>query len=102
FGAQLGAHALVFGSPKNRLRRSLEREEANEIAAEFLRELGEHAFAQRMALCIEANPPEYGGDFVTTTAEAVELCEMVDHPGIRLNADLGGMTLAGEDPGAAI
>jgi D-psicose/D-tagatose/L-ribulose 3-epimerase len=92
----------VFGSPKNRVRGSLARDEANEVAAEFFRELGEHAFAHRIALCIEANPAEYGCDFVTTTAEAVELCAMIDHPGIRVNADLGGMTLAGEHPGAAI
>lgn len=102
FAAQLGAHALVFGSPKNRLRGALDLRDANEIAAVFFRDLGEHASAQRVAFCIEANPPEYGCDFVTTTAEAVDLCAMVDHPGIRVNADLGGMTLAGEDPRAAI
>jgi len=102
FGAALGARALVFGSPKNRLRGSLEVAEATTIAAEFFRALGEHASAQRVAFCIEANPPEYGCDFVTTTAEAVALCAIVDHPGIRINADLGGMTLAGEDAEAAI
>ena len=39
FGAQLGAHALVFGSPKNRLRGALDLRDANEIAAVFFREL---------------------------------------------------------------
>ena len=39
---------------------------------------------------------------MTTTAEAVALCALVDHPGIRINADLGGMTLAREDPGVSI
>ena len=102
FGAALGARAMVFGSPKNRLRGSLSVREATELAAAFFRELGAHASAQRVAFCIEANPPEYGCDFVTTTAEAVALCAMVDHPGIRINADLGGMTLSGEDPSAAI
>jgi sugar phosphate isomerase/epimerase len=101
-GALLGAHALVFGSPKNRVRGSLDLNEANAVAADFFRELGEHAFAHHVAVCIEANPPEYGCDFVTTTAEAVALCAMVDHPGVRLNADLGGMTLAGDDPGTTI
>jgi sugar phosphate isomerase/epimerase len=102
FGAALGARALVFGSPKNRLRGALDVVEARAIAAEFFRELGEHAAAQGIAFCLEANPPEYGCDFVTTTAEAVALCAMVEHPGIRVNADLGGMTVAAEDPGASI
>lgn len=102
FGASLGAQALVFGSPKNRLRGSLALNEALEIAAEFFRALGPYAAARDVALCIEANPVDYGCDFVTTTAEAVELCRLVDHPAIRVNADLGGMTLAGEEPGRAI
>ena len=95
FGAAVGAHALVFGSPKNRLRGSLSSTDALGIATTFFRELGAHAHAQGVALCIEANPTEYGGDFITTTAEAVELCRAVDHPGSRVNADLGGMTLSG-------
>ena len=97
FGAALGAGALVFGSPKNRQRGALPLKDAVEIATEFFRELGAQAHAQRIALCIEANPVEYGCDFITTTAEAVGLCRAVDHPGIRVNADLGGMTLSGED-----
>ena len=102
FGALLGACALVFGSPKNRLRGSMTLKDATDIAAPFFHTLGTHASARGVAFCIEANPPEYGCDFVTTTAEAAELCAVVDHPGIRINADLGGMTLAGEDPLAAI
>jgi D-psicose/D-tagatose/L-ribulose 3-epimerase len=96
FGAALGAHALVFGSPKNRLRGTLTIAEAADIAAPFLRELGEHADQRGIAFCIEANPPEYGCDFVTTTSEAIALCARVDHPRVRINADLGGMTMAGE------
>jgi D-psicose/D-tagatose/L-ribulose 3-epimerase len=102
FGALLGARALVFGSPKNRLRGSITFKDATDIAAPFFHTLGAHASARGISFCIEANPPEYGCDFVTTTAEAAELCAVVDHPGIRINADLGGMTLAGEDPLAAI
>jgi D-psicose/D-tagatose/L-ribulose 3-epimerase len=100
--AGLGAHALVFGSPKNRLRGALPLEQANEIAADFFRELGIHAHAQRTVLCIEANPAGYGCDFITTTEEAAELCRNVDHPGVRVNGDLGGMTMSNEDPVAAL
>jgi D-psicose/D-tagatose/L-ribulose 3-epimerase len=100
--AGLGAHALVFGSPKNRIRGELPLNDAAAIAADFLRELGAHAHAQRTAVCIEANPAEYGCDFITTTEEAVELCRAVDHPGIRVNGDLGGITLSNDDPIVAL
>ena len=95
--AALGAGVLVLGSPKNRLRGELSLLDAMAIARDFLGELGEHAHRLGTAVCLEANPPEYGGDFITTTAEAVDLCRAIDHPGIRVNADLGGMTLSGED-----
>ena len=101
-GASLGATALVFGSPKNRIRGSLPLDDARAVASEFLRVLGHHCATRGTVMCLEANPPEYGGDFITTTDEAVELCRLVDHPGIRVNGDLGGMTIAGEDVRRAI
>src|SRR5262249_10884654 len=88
-GAALGAHALVFGSPKNRVRGDLGPVEAMAIAVDFFREIGEHAAAQDVVLCIEANPPEYGCDFVTTTAEAIVLCDEINNRGIGINGDLG-------------
>jgi sugar phosphate isomerase/epimerase len=93
---------VVFGSPKNRLRGALPSDEANELAADFFREIGDHAAARGVTLCIEANPRDYGCDFVTTTDEAVALCRLVGHPGIRVNGDLGGMTMSGEDPRSSV
>jgi D-psicose/D-tagatose/L-ribulose 3-epimerase len=101
-GAALGAGVLVFGSPKNRRRGSLSTHRAFGIAVDFFRDVGAFAHARRVCVCIEANPPEYGCDFITTTAEAVALCRAVDHPGIRVNGDLGGMTMAREDIPAAL
>jgi sugar phosphate isomerase/epimerase len=102
FAATVGARALVFGSPKNRLRGDVGVAEATGIARDFLRAVGEYAHDRGTVLCIEANPPEYGCDFITTTAEAVELCRLVDHPGVGVNGDLGGMTLSSEDVGESI
>ena len=97
FAALLGARALVFGSPTNRRRDDTPLHDALAVAGNFLRAVGEYAHDRGTALCIEANPPAYGCDFVTTTAEAVELCRAIDHPGVRVNGDLGGMTLSHED-----
>jgi D-psicose/D-tagatose/L-ribulose 3-epimerase len=102
FAAAVGAHALVFGSPKNRVRGALPMSDATAIAAEFLRHLGAHCAERGAALCVEANPVEYGCDFVTTTAEAVALCRSVNHPAVRVNVDLGGITLSRENAATAI
>jgi sugar phosphate isomerase/epimerase len=101
-GVALGARALVFGSPKNRVRGPMSEADATRIAVDFFREVGDHASANGAVLCIEANPPEYGCDFITTTAEAVALCAAINNLGIGVNGDLGGMTICGEDPRFAI
>jgi D-psicose/D-tagatose/L-ribulose 3-epimerase len=102
FAAELGAGAMVFGSPRNRLRGALPNESAMMSAAEFLRDIGEHAANRDVVFCIEANPPQYGGDFITTTVDAVTLCQLVANPAVRVNGDLGGMTLSGESPANSI
>lgn len=101
-GRSLGAHVLVFGSPKNRVRGELPLASAMSIACDFFQRAGDAAASHGVSLCIEANPAAYGCDFVTTTAEAVALCRRVNHPAIRVNGDLGGMTMAGEDPARAL
>jgi sugar phosphate isomerase/epimerase len=102
FAAAVGAKALVFGSPKNRVRGERPLEESMHIARDAFRTLAPHARDRGVVFCIEANPPAYGCDFITQTSEAVELCRLADDSSIRVNADLGGMILAGEDPASAI
>jgi sugar phosphate isomerase/epimerase len=93
----LGARSLVFGSPKNRIRGELPVANALDIARSFFAVLGDHAHAHGVNVCIEANPPSYGCDFITTTDEAVALCRSVDHAAIKVNVDLGGMTMSREN-----
>lgn len=94
--ARLGAGALVFGSPKNRRVGSLPKEEADGIAVALFTQLGEIAAKAGTCVVLEANPPVYGADFITTAAEAIELVERVNHPGFRLHLDTGCMTIAGD------
>ena len=94
--AALGARVLVFGSPGNRRVGQLPREEAGMIAEDFFRSVGEAAAAHGVIFAIEPNPPEYGCDFVTTSAEGAALVRAVDHPGFGLHLDSGGLTLAAE------
>ena len=102
FAAAIGATALVFGSPKNRLRGSLSPAEASHIAMDFFRDLGAYAAERGTVVCLEANPPEYGGDFLLTTAEAIALAAEIDSPGVAVNGDLGGITLSGDAPRSTI
>lgn len=97
--ARLGAKALVFGSPKNRLRGELPEDEALDIAAGAFGELAYYAAELGTCLVLEANPPEYGADFVTHAVTAIELVTEVNHPGFRLHLDTACMTLAGDPIG---
>lgn len=100
--AWLGARALVFGSPKNRQRGERSWREVWAIAVPFFREVGQIASRHGVVFCIEANPSDYGCDFVTTVAEGIELVDAVAEPGFGLHLDTGGMALAGDAPAASI
>ena len=95
--ADLGAKALVFGSPKNRRSNGLAADVAEKIAVDFFGVLGEIASRRGTAVVLEANPPQYGADFVTDAAEAISLVKKVNNPGFRLHLDTGCMTLS-DDP----
>lgn len=97
-GEALGVTAYVFGSPKNRRRGEVSMADAAHLAIPFFRDLGAAAIEHGAAICIEANPPAYGCDFITSTSEAAALVAQADHPGFRLHLDTGGMAMAGEDP----
>lgn len=95
--AKLGAESLVFGSPKNRRRGEMPHDDAVRIATEFFDDLADIAQAEGTCLVFEANPPQYGADFCTTAADAIDLVAAVNHPAFRLHLDTACVTLA-DDP----
>jgi len=97
-GAQLGAGALVFGSPKNRTRGDLSMEQAMPIAIAFFRELGDYAAEQKTCVVLEANAPQYGCDFIVNSDEAADLVHAVGSEGFSLHLDIACMEMAGENP----
>ncbi len=97
-GGMLGAKALVFGSPKNRLVGKLSRREIESIAVPFFREMGAVAADNDTCLCIEPNPPDYGADWITTAREAEEFVELVDQRGFGLHLDAGALHMQNEGP----
>lgn len=101
-GGALGARAQVFGSPRNRRREDLPPEQAFDIAVSVFHDVADVAEAAGTTLVIEANPAEYGADFLTSSHEAAALVEAVDRPGVRLHLDTACMLLAGDDPTACV
>ena len=92
---KIGAKALVFGSPKNRRMENLPYDTAEKIAVNFFSELAEYANSLNTVICLEANPSVYGADFITTTKQAVDLSTKINHPGLKINLDIGTITLNG-------
>lgn len=95
--ADLGARVLVFGSPKNRLLGPRPLADGLAIARDFFRQLGDIAQAAGVRIGLEANPTQYGADFLTRADEARRFVAELDHPAIRLHLCSGCMALAGDD-----
>jgi sugar phosphate isomerase/epimerase len=93
----LGATRLVFGSPKNRNRLGLSDEEALAIAVPFFKQAGEIAQSHGVVICLEPNPPCYGANFMITTEETANVVKKVAHPAIKMQLDIGALTINGED-----
>ena len=92
----LGARALVFGSPQARVLHGMDRAHAIDVVVEFFRRLADVASRHGTAICLEANPADYGSEFAQTTTEAIDVVEQVDRPGFRLQLDTGSLSLTGE------
>lgn len=93
----LGATRLVFGSPKNRDRSGLGDQEAQAVAVDFFRKLGEIAAHHGVMVCLEPNPSCYGSNFMTGTKETASIVSEVAHPAVRMQLDTGAMTINSED-----
>lgn len=101
-GAGLGATKLVFGSPKNRDCSALPRPVARDIAIRFFRLLGDIASRHGVVICLEPNPPCYGANFMTNSAETADIVVAVAHSAIRMQLDTGSLAINGEDSGQVI
>jgi len=96
-GSILGASRLVFGSPKNRLKGSLDNIQTKLIAVPFFKRLGDVARSRGVTICLEPNPECYGADFMTNTRDTLDIVKEVNHSNIKLHLDIGAITINGED-----
>ena len=100
--ATLGGEVLVFGAPRNRRRGDLPEAEAWSLAQDRFHRLGEIVAAEGVAIGIEPVPAFYGGDFLTTWQDVLQMVRDVAHLGIRVHLDAGCVGLGGGSIGEAI
>lgn len=98
----LGASRLVFGSPKNRNRLSLDDQTVEEVSTEFFRELGDIAAEHGVIFCLEPNPSVYGANFMVDSFETAKVVSRIDHPAICMQLDIGASTINQEPPEAVL
>ena len=79
---------LVFGCPRNRNRNV---NTSYDVATEFFCEIGDYAKRNETVIGIEANPPIYNTNYINTTIQAIELIDIVNSEGFKLNLDVGTM-----------
>jgi len=101
-GGGVGARALTFGSPRQRDRTGLDEATTQEVAVRFFRRLGDVAVEHGVIVCLEPNPAIYNCNFMVTADETAEVVAVVDHPGIRMQLDVGALALNGENPATTI
>lgn len=96
-GAAIGAHYLVFGSPKNRDRSGLSDTQAQEAASVFFTRLGDIAQHEGVCMCLEPNPTFYGANFMTHSTDTAAFVTALNHPAIKMQLDTGAIALNEED-----
>ncbi|MDB2546051.1 sugar phosphate isomerase/epimerase [Candidatus Pelagibacter bacterium] len=94
---QLGAKNIIFGSPKNRDRGTLSDIEVLSQSNFFFRSLGDIALKYNIKICLEPNPPLYNCNFMTNTLETEKIIRIIDHEAIKLNLDIGALTINNEN-----
>ena len=92
----LGIPNLVFGSPKQRIiPDGMAEDEAMSVAADVFSRLGDLALEAGTVIGMESNPEAYGTNFINTIEQCETFVRHVNHPGIRINYDIGAMHMNG-------
>ena len=94
FAAAMNCRNIVFGCPKNR---KIEKTEDTTVIEEFLNDAADKAEYYGIVIALEANPKNYGTNFINTTTEALELAMRINNPALKINLDVGTVIVNGEN-----
>jgi len=98
----LGAGVAVLGAPRNRNRGTLALHDAEALAAERLRLLGDIAGPAGLTIGLEPVPAQYGADFLLRADDVRRMVARAEHPAIRTHLDCACVMLGGDDIGAEL
>lgn len=93
----LGAHALIYGSPKHRRNVDPSDGSIRKIAQRYFKSLGALAGQQGICLCIEPLPRNYPCDFINDSSDALQFIEEVQEKGFGLHLDASSLFQGGEN-----
>ncbi|MGI9515767.1 MAG: sugar phosphate isomerase/epimerase family protein [Pirellulaceae bacterium] len=89
---QLGGDVMVFGSPSQRnMAPGMNREEADELAADCIRQTIPHLEEHNIVLALEPLGPEEG-NYLLTSEWGRELVDRCNSPNVRLHLDVKAMS----------
>ena len=72
--------------------------ETKKIATDFFQRLGDIAESAGVIICLEPCPASYGGNFMKTSTETAKMITIIRHPAIKMQLDLGAISINNEDP----
>ncbi len=98
----LGAGIAVLGAPRNRNRGALGLLDAEALAAERLRVLGDIVGPAGLTIGLEPVPAQYGSDFLLRAGDVRRVVALAGHPAVRTHLDCACVMLGGDDIGAEI
>lgn len=88
---------LVLGSPAaRRIPDHLDHDAAEQMAIDLICRLGDRCRAIGTRISLEPIPRAYGANFLNTFAETVAFVQRLGHPCIKVNLDIGALTMNGE------
>ena len=99
---RLGASVAVFGAPRNRVRGALDLADAEALAAERLRALGDIARPAGLTIGLEPVPAQYGADFMLRAADVRRVVALCGHAAVATHLDCACAMLGGDAIGAEV
>ena len=98
----LGAGVAVLGAPRNRARGAMAMADAEALAAQRLRAVGDIAAPAGLRIGLEPVPVHYGADFMLGAADVRRVVRLCGHPAVRTHLDCACVMLGGGEIGAEI
>jgi sugar phosphate isomerase/epimerase len=84
---------LIFGSPKNRIKRDLSNQDAFKIFKNLLGKIQSKLIKNNMNFCIEPNSKYYGCDFILNSSDALKFINYAKIKNLAINFDTGNALL---------